>query len=40
MIEIWKDNKDKEKTINFLKEKGFNLVEIDYTGNNYLFVKK
>jgi len=27
MIEIWKDNKDKEKTINFLIEKGFNLVE-------------
>ena len=39
MIEILKDNKE-EKTIKFLKEKGFNLVEIDYPGNNYLFVKK
>jgi len=40
MIEIWKDSDDKEKTINFLNEKGFNLVEIDNTENDYLFVKK
>ena len=40
MIEIWKNSNDKENTIKFLKEKGFELVEVDYPGNNYLFVKK
>ena len=40
MIEIWENNRDKEPIINFLKEKGFNLVEVDYSGDNYSFVKK
>ena len=40
MIEIWKNHEDKEKTIKILKEKGFDLVERDISGNNYLFCKK
>ena len=39
MIEIWNDCRYKEKTIKFLSSKNFNLLEIDHSGESYLFVK-
>ncbi|MBW9220101.1 FkbM family methyltransferase [Methanothermococcus sp. SCGC AD-155-N22] len=41
MVEILENSENKEKTIKFLKEKGFELIEVDnYTETNYLFCKK
>ena len=39
MIEILEDSKNREKTVNFLEEKGFKLIEVDdYTQTNYLYL--